>query len=325
MIETLYIHTGAHKTGTSSIQKFFQQNICLLQSKDGLEYPGFKQPMLKTTPSLEDYRVIPEAFDGLQSIQANKAVISRENFSWVDNKESLIGFKHNLARFAQNIKLIFYIRRQDLQAISQKQEGTKWPDCSVAYGHDLSALPLKLKPVARRYLNYHKRIGMWADVFGDENTIIRVFEKKKFYKNDLICDFCNIIGIDADNYVIPKATNESFARESQLFLHQTRHAFKEGSPEKKFLVNAVRAYDNKIVERRKLLPTKEEAQAFYAQFRACNESLNNRFSITDSACIFDEDFSMFNDDVDHDGLDLKSINKIYSFVIGKLIQSHANK
>jgi hypothetical protein len=325
MIETLYIHTGAHKTGTSSIQKFFHQNIGLLHSRDGLEYPGFKRPMLKTTPTLEDYRVIPEAFDDLQSINARKAVISRENFSWVDNKESLIEFKKNLGKSAQNIKLIFYIRRQDLQAISQKQEGTKWPDCSAAYGHDLSALPLKLKPVARRYLNYDKRIGMWADVFGDENTLIRVFEKKKFHKNDLICDFCNIIGIEPDDYTMPEVTNESFARESQLFLHQTRHAFKEGSSEKKFLVNAIRAYDNKIIDRRKLLPSKEEAQVFYDQFRASNESLNRRFAITEEDCIFDEDFSMFNDEADHDGLDLKSINKIYSFVIKRMLQNRPVK
>ena len=322
MIKTLFIHAGSHKTGTTSIQKFLKDNVNDLEVNEGLCVPSLKG-MLKLTPDLKDYGLFPNAFHELRFLNCDKAVISRENFSWVRSKPKLIKLKSVLDKYAVNTKVVFYIRRQDSLAISQKQEGTKWLDCSIAYGHEPKALPSNLSDSAENYLNYYGRISLWADIFGDENIVVRIFDKKTLENNDVVCDFCSVIGVDFKRYPLPNKINESLSRSSQLFLHQTRDVFKEGTKEKHRLVKSIRRID-KNLPNHKLLPSRKEAQIFYERFKEQNKLLNDRFSISDIPSIFHEDFSMYPISEDAEGLSQSELNSIYKLVIDDLVNEKPN-
>ena len=61
-------------------------------------------------------------------------------------------------------------------------------------------------------MNFEALLDRWSDAFGKDNMIVRVFDRKKMYKNDLLADFCHAIGIDfLDDCKIPKSVNENLA------------------------------------------------------------------------------------------------------------------
>ncbi|WP_394174904.1 hypothetical protein [Thalassotalea litorea] len=311
MINTLYIHAGSHKTGSTSIQRFLRINQDALR-EDGIAIPGLKG-ILKPTPDLTNYGLYPQAFHALARVRQPIAIISRENFSWVDDINKLMALRDVLYKHAHKVKIIFYLRRQDSLAISQKQEGTKWFDCSVAYGHEPTALPSKLSEVARRYLDFEQKVSMWAKVFAKDNIILRVFEPQHLVECDVVKDFCYVLGLQPDYYQFPEKANESLGRISQLFLHQSQPAFADGSIARHRLIRAVRDFDRRNNNNDdKLLPDKDEAIAFYQQFKAANARLNQDYKLTDSEHLFNEDFSQYPELGNGRMLTLGEINEIYA-------------
>lgn len=310
MINTLFIHAGSHKTGSTSIQRFLRINQDALRD-DGIAVPGLKG-VLKPTADLTDYGLFPKAFESLSRVRQPIAVISRENFSWVDSIEKLMELRDVLYKHAHKVKVIFYLRRQDSLAISQKQEGTKWFDCSVAYGHEPTALPSELSEVARKYLDFEAKISMWAKVFAKDNMILRVFEPQHLVECDVVKDFCHVLGLEPDYYQFPEKANESLGRISQLFLHQSHPEFKDGSIERHRLIRAIRDFDRRQGNDDKLLPDRQQAQDFYQQFKAANSRLNQDYKLTDSEHLFNDDFSQYPEIGNGRDLTLSEVNHVYA-------------
>lgn len=323
MIETLHIHGGSHKTGSSSIQKFLDSNRARLRTLD-IHAPKIKR-ILRPFTDPASCKLALEAFEPLKKFDAKHVIFSREGFSWIDDIDELIGLRDELSSITQNIQVIFYLRRQDSQAISQKQEGTKWKDCSIAYGHDLCALPKTLSTTAYRYLDYKSKFEMWAEVFGQENLIFRIYEAGSLIDGDAVRDFCDIFGINPDDYKLPERINKSFNRTSQLFLHQSRGQFKEGTPEKNLLVQAVRQLNKASKNKEKLLPSRQQAQDFYEQFRDGNKDLNQRFNISSRDTIFSENFSMYPEEVPEQRLGEIQVHQMYAEVLAHLAQNKRSR
>lgn len=318
MISTLTVHAGSHKTGTSSIQRFLRANKADLIERENIAFFDIKK-ILKPTPDLLDYDFRRNAFSSLKDNDYRQAILSKENFSWIDTKERLFELRSALSDFAMNIEVIFYLRRQDSLAVSQKQEGIKWADCAIAYGHETRALPSELSGVAFNYLDFHRKIRMWADVFGDDKINIRIFEREKLIRGDAVHDFCALLGIDSNKYKIPASVNSSFSRTTQLFLHQTRNQFREDTPEKKRLVDIVWRIDRELNEGRKLMPSRQEAEDLYALFYEGNRKLATEFEVNNEAALFNEDFSMYPETEDHDGLTQDEMNNMFLRVFNKLL------
>lgn len=314
MIKQLYIHAGSHKTGTTSIQRFLEINAAKLRDRDSLTIhtqTGF----FKRSPTLKSCGLKLEYFRNWRLTNSDTSIISQENFSWVNRIDDLVALKRILDKFAQNTKIIFYLRRQDTLAVSQKQQGSISLPAAIAYGHEPKALPTTLSTVAKRYLDFDTKINMWAEAFGQENVILRVFEKDQLHDGDAVNDFCQIIGFETTGLKFPKKWNETLSRESQLFLHQTRKQFIEKSIGKNLLVEAVRRIDRLNGSGQKLLPSESEAREFYAQFREGNRKLNRQYEISDHEHIFNEDFSMYPAESDQEGLSQDEINAKFFQVI----------
>ncbi len=193
---------GLHKTGTSAIQNalnFFQINGDLRKHKfqahtntinhfahELLHFPQNKESIsARLYTILRTYTTSP-----LENIQDN-IILSSETLcvKWGDNDCELSGF---FAPFfydffkGHSVKIIVYLRRQDTYLESFYAQKAK-------YGM-LNERMFSEKKL-QRSLYYKKFLDSWAQFFGKENIIVRVYEKAKLYRNDAVNDFFHIIGL----------------------------------------------------------------------------------------------------------------------------------
>jgi len=326
MLKNLYLHIGLHKTGTSSIQRFLELNKEKLKKKKSITYftPNpWPIPFEKKRGPVVNLNI--NGFKILQDIETENAVTSHENYSWIISESDLEKLKNELCKYVENIHIILYLRRQDSLAISQKQEGTKWYDNSIAYGHELSAFPSKLTVFAKNYLNFYEKVKIWSNVFGLENLKIRIFEPEKLINGDVVQDFCSLLDIN-DITIFQKVgrVNESIPLKKQLFLHQTREFFPENSQKKHFLVKSVLKLDIGSSSD-KLMPSRDEAIGFYEQFKANNKQLNDWLHLSENKYLFSDDFSKYPQESNSEELDGRFLSSVFSHILDDCLDNYIEK
>ena len=296
MDKKLILHIGSHKTGTTSIQ------AALYQNKKSLEKQGFSlfyhsangvdskdgHPGLWTLTFDEVSRGVfirPDLAKALSRLPET-VVMSQENFSWVVERSELEKFNTRLRQYFSDIQIIAYIRRQDMQMVSHHQQGSKNPNLLAA--RLFGSRPRALSDVSegiRLYLDYNERFAKWANVFGDENISLRIFDKNILKDGDSVADFSYVSGIQFP--IIPERKNESNGFEVTKINHLMNQV-NISMP----LRNWIHSYlDNSG----KLMPSQTDACQFYQQFKEGNKALNARFKISSEDCIFSEDFAMYSE------------------------------
>jgi hypothetical protein len=192
-MKTLYIHIGIGKTGTTAIQNFFTENkeqIC----SQGLFYPEIGKRgtghheltvFKKNKLPLEKIRLFNKLINNISKIKEEKILISSEFFCFM--QENLIEDIANLLVHL-NIKIIFYIRKQI---------------------HLIESAFLQFQKIGKEYNNYieeffeaHKtafnfsyRIQPWAQIFGKENIIARLYEPQ-IVGEDVREDILNVMDVN---------------------------------------------------------------------------------------------------------------------------------
>ena len=206
MSETIFLHIGANKTGSSAIQSFFNLNRDVL-AKQGVLYPlagcvgeahyglstllgfvhGKHQPIdLMSKPLVE---IAQSLKNEILSCNAESVVISSESFVLPKSVETVRSFFSDY-----DVKVVVYVRRHD-----------KWLPSSYN-----QAVRMVVNPPWGRgfksYVNFHKKMGpcpsrgdyrllleRWAKVFGKDNMIIRPYERQQNQPN-IFSDFMRAIG-----------------------------------------------------------------------------------------------------------------------------------
>jgi hypothetical protein len=290
-LKTLYIHIGAHKTGTTSIQYGLEKNRKILEQNEIYYFTGGRDNFhsfltfdnMDEGFYLKDKNLIEKV---LMENKLDNVIISSENFSFFFSIERIIELKNLFSNYFDEIKIITYLRRQDQHLVSHHQEGSKInrePEYQL-WGCEPTALP-KFMIKHALYLNYNKRIGMWADIFGDKNIIIKIFDNELLYKNDVFCDFLKILHLKSDYFDIPERRNISFGYHRSKYGH--------------YIVKNV---SNKLLASRltmvlpnngRFLPSYEEKIEYLNYFKQCNASLNKRFKISTEAEIFSSESSAY--------------------------------
>lgn len=191
----MYIHIGTHKTGTTAIQDFLSLNKKVLS----------KKRILFPQKSRRDYW---EKFDGHYVITPSKAtnfvklakichikckhvIVSSETFSLI-NDVSVIGnlFKNT------NVKIICYLRRQDELQQSMYNQSVK-----AGYFEDIAAYD-------EYPLDYWVLLNRWANAFGKNNIIVRIYDKQQLKNNSLIEDFLEIFNLElTKEFQLPKGNS----------------------------------------------------------------------------------------------------------------------
>jgi len=91
-----------------------------------------------------------------------------------------------------NVKIIVYLRRQDEYLISGYYQGIKTGSVSSSFDE-------YLQQIDDTHVSHNfKLLKVYSDIFGYENIEVKTFAKDIFYKNRLIDDFLQCIGIELD-------------------------------------------------------------------------------------------------------------------------------
>ncbi|WP_166372406.1 hypothetical protein [Psychromonas sp. SA13A] len=200
-MKTIYIHIGDAKTGSSTIQRFLtinrEYNLGL-----GVDYvnvgllasEGIAQHKLAFSINNDTKRYHKEKNQLYGSLtrhiinsKSNKYIISSEGFCSLRTIEEIKDLKEQLPNNVE-IKIIAYLRCADKWIESWYSQVVKNFPFTQAKFSDF--LKRNQDPAYNVILKY-------AQVFGNQNVIVRAFDKRSFYQNSLIDDVCKIIGIDA--------------------------------------------------------------------------------------------------------------------------------
>lgn len=294
-MKKLFLHIGAHKTGTTSIQKSFSVYSNELESNGFFYLQGnpaskFRDDKKHHEEMLSGYgAVIDKEYirDKLSEINfKNKNIISSEYFSWLFNIDEIIKLKEVLFEFFDEVSIISYIRRQDSQLVSHRQQGSKNLAIynGIYYSGGSLSIPTRLDNYDG-YLDYNTRLGNWIKVFGSDSLTVKVFDKKQLKDGDVVVDFFDLFNIR----VLPiEPTNESNGFERTKIGHLMNQTNIQDPIRDLILLGA----DNSG----KQLPSKKVAFDLYQRYRQSNIELNKKLKLSSEyEDIFDDDFSKYPD------------------------------
>jgi hypothetical protein len=240
MVENLYLHIGTPKTGTTSIQRFLRENQASLRAKN-IYYPSavFRHPKIALyaqhiSKISKQNRVVNIGFGikdpdtlatfketfrdelkaELKPLPAETTVILSNElcYSRLTSVEELQELRALLEAVSNAIKIVVYIRRQDLTKISH---------FSTQIKRGLTKNLYFSKDEIESLLNYEEKIELWSSIFGEDNIIVKLFDRREMLDGDIVSDFANIFNItNLDSFVLPARTNESLGSEQLDFLRR---------------------------------------------------------------------------------------------------------
>lgn len=293
MTRRLTLHIGAHKTGTTSLQRCFQDNAALLRTR-GLAYVAGRN-----VPNLHG-RIGPRDPDGLMPLgmevrdmdslvrdltQAggDHVLASSENFSFFFQPEPVEALARALRPHFDRIEILCYLRRQDRHALSHHQEGARPHRRSEAelWGNAIAALP-DPAPQQAFYLDYDRRIGLWEQAFGHDALRLRVYDRGLLREGDVVADVLHMLDIPGDGLARGAEDNTALGALQAALGHAAHAAGLEDAVVHGLIAAAPPGP--------RALPARAAARAFLAPWRAGNARLNARFGLSDREFLFDDDF-----------------------------------
>lgn len=202
---TLLLHIGMPKTGTSALQKFLYDNREHLK-ECGWLYPDLKSVIGETESNFIEYMnasVLYKVGNELD-IQAENWVLSwdylkkeLENYNVILSSELIftvdaVAFLNEVIKEYYNVKVIIYLRRQDIFLESYWAQVVKVDGYVKNFKDSMQEF--------MRYTHYLDLLYSISDIIGKENLIVRVYEKEQYEgnKNDIVREFLDTIGIHLD-------------------------------------------------------------------------------------------------------------------------------
>ncbi|WP_144213662.1 hypothetical protein [Shewanella donghaensis] len=202
MKQTLYIHVGAGKTGTTAIQDFLYLNKSLLSDK-GIYIP--EEGNIHSDGSIAHHKLsawgahrstdVWPLWKSIASSKSKKILLTSEYFhSRISAKDGSLFFEKINTLFSNfNIKIIFYIRRQDQWIQSVYEQWVK--SGSLRTGQTIEEFVDAYKN------NLPDQLLKFSSVFGKENIIVRVFEKSQFKDGNIFSDFFGALNVELPNNI----------------------------------------------------------------------------------------------------------------------------
>jgi hypothetical protein len=213
----LFLHIGTEKTGSTTIQNELylnedvlrQSGVSLLKSlnypnntklgayllfKSGIEDSYFEDCRITTQALKEKHfeNFIEELSSELKLLKdsgVESVIISNEHLHSRIIDEALIKQLHDiLSPYFESIRVVCYFRDQAKIIPSFYSTYLK------------NGYPKKYKDFVTQcfskthYFDYYFFISKWANVFGKENLILKIYNRNELFKKDIFLDFMNTIG-----------------------------------------------------------------------------------------------------------------------------------
>lgn len=244
---TVYLHIGTPKTGTTAIQEFLSLNQKAFE-QHGLYYPdfGFRYSgigkyrnghFLVATKSCDSgdapsRKVRPDYRKGLTMLaecaKAHDKIILTDEVIYSKSQKIEGNFyktlKEDLSDLGMQLKIIIYLRRQDLFVQSHWAQKVR-----VGSRNDFHEY-LDSDFFAGYPLNYFKYISSVADSIGRDALIIRPYERTQFEGEEHIIqsDFLSIFGLKiSDGFELNSISYNARLDEEYLELQRVVNTFPE--------------------------------------------------------------------------------------------------
>lgn len=308
---TLYLHIGTPKTGTSMIQYFMAKNRRVLRKK-GYSYPDFgfsfegigknrnahflahKYYDEKNNRLLDQEKELREKgmerlFKQLES--HNNVVLSDEhiwtgyspieNF-WEDLYQKITSAGHVL-------KVVVYLRRQDLFIQSY------WAQQVKEVSRESFPKYIKAKRYEKSHLHYDEELDKIAAVIGQDNMLVRVYEKGQYYgdSGNLIADFLHAIGLElTEEYKASEAVVNGSISGDCLEVKRILNKMPEFRDRKNFLIpimQTVSAKEGKSSDYSRAACFEEgQKEIFIQQYEEGNKIVAKKYLHKESGILFEE-------------------------------------
>ena len=222
----LYLHVGMHKTGTTFLQLTLARNRHRLL-KHGVNYPKIQSSYRESGAHLSLVESIELGnIDSATNLvsksfkKADRVLLSSER--WTPSlrrfPDRFIQWFTDIQQRGHEIRVILYIRRQDLYALSNYRACVRNPL------FDRSSLTYQEFIMQRaRHFNYLNTLRLWQQVIGKENLYVRPFERTQWHSGDLLSDFLSLLNIKNTTSfsTLPTNTNRSFSAVVTELLRRT--------------------------------------------------------------------------------------------------------
>lgn len=288
----LIIHIGAKKTGTTTLQKALKRYPAELQKQGfhissiagSVEDRAFTDAYWRKP---EMHEVTHKWFERAKASVADgchTAIITAEALSDL-RLDEIEAFHRDVAERFSSIRVVFYIRRQDLAAVSHFSTALK------GGGTSKELLSRSMGDRGRRGFSYGRVAMDWANVFGKEAMRVRRYVDKDKSWN-VIADFCGQIDLTPFDALLDFAPqNTRLSRNGAAYLRQFNiEQGKKGSLTARGRFQKVL---NDFSDNARIpLPARDEAEKFYATFAEENALLKTEFFPGEDK-LFSDDFSMY--------------------------------
>jgi hypothetical protein len=236
MQKTLYLHIGTEKTGSTALQAVSGMNRAAL-TKHGIFYPrtpGERNHTRLTIFAADaanalDLRRLSRLFSeaAYESFKTNFAAELQSEIATNPCARICLSNEHLSSRLksvveirrleaivrplATSVKVVVYLRPQPEMFLSTYSTSIKAGRTKV-----LEAPKKDLHP---RY-NYDKMLSSWAEVFGEENVIVRIYDRDTLVGHDVVKDFFSILGYEPgpDIEIPSKPLNTRLSHRALCFL-----------------------------------------------------------------------------------------------------------
>ncbi|WP_193161336.1 hypothetical protein [Microbulbifer hainanensis] len=293
-MRTLYLHIGIHKTGTSSLQLALKNYQSQLLAQ-GLEFACLgKKGNSSGAIDVEDiagglaFRLNERFAQLLAASRGERVIVSGEHFSFLRDAQEIDKVQKVCARYFDETRIIVYLRRQDRQAISFRQQAARGcargkSTSSRLLGHSDGAFP-ELTADVLAYYDYYSKLRLWEESFGREALTVHVFEPHRLSGGDIVTDFAEFLG---EGVVIPPCrVNEGIPRREFLLTHKLLQ-LGVAPPQ----IEKLKPFMREDCER--LQPSRAAARAFFARFADSNRALNDHYLPHPSGLAFVDDFDTY--------------------------------
>jgi tetratricopeptide (TPR) repeat protein len=315
MTRDLILHVGISKTGSTSIQKLLAANRPALTAQ-GVCYPvspGNVQHRLLVyeaigadaaeargnapmwngmTPAERMARFRHEFDNEIKSLPplVSRVILSSEHLGLeCTTPQSLNQLHAFLAPYFSRMRVLVYLRRQDAHFTSNYTQSLRAGDLVPPPTH------ITLRPKGRDELTYDVFLARWADAFGSDAIMPRLFERTGEQRFDVIDDFLTCCDIHFNEKELAAAgeRNQSITQPGQqLLLDLGKRLVRAGHKSLGenmhwgILVPAL----SEALSGRGWRPARAAAELFYRSFDAANEAARAKWFPT-RATLFSEDFS----------------------------------
>lgn len=242
---TLYLHVGAHRTGTTSIQDFLFANRKALQARGyWLAYARRRhfdlvEGLFAGTVQVADVAADLTARADAKDHAIEAIVLSEERICTHANPEVLAAFAEHF-----DVQVIYTLRRQDLWLESWYFQNIKWqwtPELSHCTFPEFMA-----QRETFHWIDYETYVGKLEAAFGAENVQLTVFEKGQM-PGGPVGAFCAAIGLkDLEGMRTPPHVNASVSAETLAVMrHLPLDTFEP--PVRDVLCRAIEALDQRDI------------------------------------------------------------------------------